>query len=442
MLRWPTPSLRNRFVLGLAAVLLPFILAVVVGQFYLLPRLVGSLEDIVYEIAEEMRPVATLEVALLNAHHASQNFLNRGDPAAREAFVRARRRVEEAFDAASLDRFGAEEERAILRAARAEWEQARRLAEALPRLPDPAANAAAAARDMERFTAHVEQAADLLRQMQEHFSREIGEERVKAQAAKRQAMLLTAAVFAAALAAALASGVLLGRHVLGSVDAMRRAARRMEEGDLAARVASEGNDELGELALAFNAMAQKLEKNEAALREFATRDGLTGLYNHRTFYEMLEDELARAQRFNRPVSLLLLDIDHFKRVNDTYGHLAGDAVLRGLSELLSRQARVIDRVCRYGGEEIAVMLPETDIATAAEIAERLRAAVEAQPFDVAAGAPLRITVSIGAASFPVHADNAQALVAAVDAALYAAKEGGRNRSIRHETATGSPPARR
>ncbi len=173
-----------------------------------------------------------------------------------------------------------------------------------------------------------------------------------------------------------------------------------------------------------------------SLNELATHDGLTGLYNHRAFYAQLEDELARARRFERPVPLLMLDIDHFKTVNDTYGHLAGDAVLKGLGELLTRQARAIDRVCRYGGEEITVILPETDLDTAANAAERLRVAVEAQPFNIDAGSPLRITVSIGVASWPAHADSAQALVAAADAALYAAKEGGRNRVIRYEPAPG------
>jgi diguanylate cyclase (GGDEF)-like protein/PAS domain S-box-containing protein len=163
------------------------------------------------------------------------------------------------------------------------------------------------------------------------------------------------------------------------------------------------------------------------LNELAAHDGLTGLCNHRKFYELLADELARAQRFNRPVSLLMLDIDHFKAVNDVRGHQAGDAVLKGLSELLGRQARAIDHVCRYGGEEITVILPEIECDTAAEVAERLRAAVEAQDFGVNADAPLHITVSIGVASFPADADTVSALVAAADTALYAAKEGGRNR---------------
>jgi len=187
----------------------------------------------------------------------------------------------------------------------------------------------------------------------------------------------------------------------------------------------------------LNASLAEKEMLVQSLNELATRDGLTGLYNHRAFYKLLEDELGRAQRFNRPVSLLLLDIDHFKRVNDTYGHLAGDAVIKGLGELLIREARAIDRVCRYGGEEITVILPETDLDAAANFAERLRAAVEAQLFDVN-GVPLRITVSIGVASWLAHVDSAETLVAAADTALYAAKRSGRNLAICYEPALGQP----
>ena len=186
----------------------------------------------------------------------------------------------------------------------------------------------------------------------------------------------------------------------------------------------------------INASLAEKEVLVQELNELATHDGLTGLCNHREFYALLTNELARAQRFNRPVSLLMLDNDHFKRVNDTYGHQAGDAVLKGLSELLGRQARAIDRVCRYGGEEITVILPEIDLETAAKVAERLRTAVEAHLFDVNADAPLRITVSIGVASFPAHADSAQTLVAAADAAMYVAKQNGRNRISCFEPAPG------
>jgi diguanylate cyclase (GGDEF)-like protein len=196
------------------------------------------------------------------------------------------------------------------------------------------------------------------------------------------------------------------------------------------------------LATFASLVAQAIENARlyAQMQEQARTDALTGLNNRRTFDALLADELARAQRFNRPVSLLMLDIDHFKRVNDTYGHQAGDVVLKVLGELLGRQARAIDRVCRYGGEEITVILPETGFEIAAKVAERLRAAVEAHPFDINGGAPLRITVSIGVASFPAHADSVQTLMVAADAAMYAAKAGGRNRVVRYEPAPGQAAA--
>lgn len=136
----------------------------------------------------------------------------------------------------------------------------------------------------------------------------------------------------------------------------------------------------------LNASLTEKEVLVQSLKELSTHDGLTGLYNHREFYVLLADERARAQPFKRPVSLLMLDIDHFKRVNDTYGHQTGNIVLKGLSELLGHEARTIDRVCRYGGEEITFILPEIDLEAAANIADRLRVAIEAQQFDVNAGA--------------------------------------------------------
>ncbi len=181
-------------------------------------------------------------------------------------------------------------------------------------------------------------------------------------------------------------------------------------------------------------VGRRIEHDERKLEELATHDGLTGLYNHRTFHALLADEMVRTDRFGRQLSLLMLDIDHFKRVNDTHGHQAGDAILRGLSALLERQARAIDHVCRYGGEEITVILPETDTAAAMNIAERLRAAIERQPFDIGGGKTVGITVSIGVATYPQQVDALEKLVKAADTAMYAAKQGGRNRAARYEPA--------
>ena len=430
-------SLRTRFALGLVTVLLPFLVAAAVGQFYLLPRLIGPLDEIVHEFTEKLEPVTRLQTGLLMAASPLKHYMIHGNSAEAKRFAQLRQRVERAFHGVSPERFTREENRALIRAARAEWEQALRLGERLLRLSDPVGNAAAA-HDMERFDAHIERAVSALDEAHDHFHQTIERNRAHIRAARTRALWVTFAAFALAAAVSLFAGVALARSVTDPVDTLRQGAARLAEGKLSHRVAIHRHDELGELAAAFNAMAGRLEADQAALEELATRDGLTGLYNHRTFYVLLGDELARAQRFDRPLSLLLLDIDHFKRVNDTHGHLAGDAVLRGLGELLGREARAVDRVCRYGGEEIIIILPETDLETAANIAERLRAAVEAQPFDANATA-IRITVSIGVASWPAVGD-AQALIAAADTAMYAAKQDGRNRVVRYAPALAQPAA--
>jgi diguanylate cyclase (GGDEF)-like protein len=174
-------------------------------------------------------------------------------------------------------------------------------------------------------------------------------------------------------------------------------------------------------------IGRRIERNEKELHELATHDGLTGLYNHRVFYSMMEEELARSGRYKHSFSLLMVDIDHFKQVNDTYGHRAGDTILHDLSKRLLGRMRSIDRICRYGGEEISVMLLETDNPTAKTIAEELRVLVEQEPFKIDTGQRISIKVSIGLATFPDHAEDVSLLVANADTALYEAKESGRNR---------------
>jgi len=176
--------------------------------------------------------------------------------------------------------------------------------------------------------------------------------------------------------------------------------------------------------------AQALQRAQlfAAVERLATTDGLTGLHNHRHFQNLLEQNTSLALRYQKPLSLLMCDIDHFKTVNDTYGHPAGDLVLKGVAEILERQARQTDAVARYGGEEFALILPETDSEAARAIAERIRVAVEQATFMTELG-PLKITLSLGVATLPDVARLKQELIDQADQALYAAKRGGRNRWV-------------
>ncbi|MDH4232753.1 MAG: sensor domain-containing diguanylate cyclase, partial [Nitrospirota bacterium] len=169
-------------------------------------------------------------------------------------------------------------------------------------------------------------------------------------------------------------------------------------------------------------------KLHAEIEKLATTDGLTGLFNHRRFQEKLSDEFKRLNRYASPVSLILTDIDYFKKVNDTYGHPAGDLVLKGVSKIIREQIRDMDVPARYGGEEFAVILPGTEAEGAKNIAERLRTAVMDTTFS-ADGKSLKVTISIGIATAPVDAKNKEELIERTDKALYHAKHNGRNQSV-------------
>ena len=164
------------------------------------------------------------------------------------------------------------------------------------------------------------------------------------------------------------------------------------------------------------------------VEEQATTDGLTGLVNHRTFQERFTAMLGRADRRTFAVSLLLTDIDHFKKVNDTYGHPTGDEVLRRVAVILKASARKIDIVARYGGEEFTIVLEGTDRAGAFQLAERIRQEVAQQSFASPQGA-FQVTLSIGVACYPDDARDKAEIIARADQSLYAAKHGGRNRTV-------------
>ena len=171
---------------------------------------------------------------------------------------------------------------------------------------------------------------------------------------------------------------------------------------------------------------QEIDQLQEQLREQANRDPLTGLYNRRYLDSTLERELARCRREAHALSVILIDIDHFKRVNDTYGHQAGDAILIRLAGLLTSTARAGDVACRYGGEEFLLLVPTMPLAAARERAEALRTAFGGMevPFGECS---LRATLSIGIAAYPGHGISAEALIRHADTVLYEAKRRGRNR---------------
>ncbi|MBI5606096.1 MAG: diguanylate cyclase [Deltaproteobacteria bacterium] len=210
---------------------------------------------------------------------------------------------------------------------------------------------------------------------------------------------------------------------LGAVDYVTKP---FDAGELIARVNTH---------LRMKELYEALQEKNRQLQEMANRDGLTDLYNHRFFHEHLTREMDRVRRYGGIISCVIVDIDFFKKVNDTYGHQAGDLILKDVADILQKGIRESDLAARYGGEEFALILLQTDAQTAILISERIRSQIAARPF-LAVEPALHITASFGVASFPSPGMNAERdLVEAADQALYQAKKGGRNRVVLSNTGT-------
>lgn len=165
---------------------------------------------------------------------------------------------------------------------------------------------------------------------------------------------------------------------------------------------------------------------EAELVRLSNHDALTGLYNRRVLDERLAKDIQRANRYKHSLSLFMIDIDHFKSVNDSYGHATGDLIIKGVSRIIEGSIREIDYSSRYGGEEFVVVLPETSLTDAEELAERLCSTVEEKSFEIKDGSNLSVTISIGVSGFIEESKSSEHLINQADSALYEAKDFGRN----------------
>ncbi len=215
---------------------------------------------------------------------------------------------------------------------------------------------------------------------------------------------------------------------------LRDAADRVAHGDLDCRVQIDSHDELGALAASFNQMVadmkhstEQLHEANRKLLESSVTDRLTGLSNYAHFMDELTREESRARRKKSNFGVVLFDLDHFKKVNDTYGHEKGNLLLKAVSDILKASARRMDTVARYGGEEFALLMPDSNGAER-EVAERIRKKIESTEFTDIADTAVRITISGGVCTYPRDAQNVNELLDKADKGLYRAKNGGRNRT--------------
>jgi len=228
-------------------------------------------------------------------------------------------------------------------------------------------------------------------------------------------------------------GLWRGRRIVRALQLLANASDRLARGHVVEPLAVRGSTEVSRLTQTFNRMVVAM----AERAHDANTDGLSGLYNHRYFQERLTQEVARASRYDHRITLLMIDIDHFKHFNDHYGHPAGDDVLQQVAATIRQAVRDIDVAARYGGEEFVVIMPEVDSFTGVHEAELLRLAIKRHHFEVTTdesvnhrGSPVEepeVAVSIGVAEYPANASDPESLVKAADLALLRAKQMGRDR---------------
>ena len=233
-------------------------------------------------------------------------------------------------------------------------------------------------------------------------------------------------LLATLLAAVGLAAYLLAAFIARPLERLSKAAARVASGDFSVELPVGGSGEVGYLTRAFSHVVGRLREREGQgeLERLSVTDALTGLYNRRHLVGTLANEVQRSRRLRRTFAVLMADVDHFKQYNDTHGHLAGDAALVKIAEILRKTTRGVDCVARYGGEEFLVMLLETTVTVAATVGRRIRDRVAAETFEGG-----KITVSIGVAEYPSHGDTPEELIASADAAMYQAKTGGRDRVV-------------
>ena len=388
------------------------------GAFVLLEQAIQFLDEIEEEASDELLPAARLRQLLSRSYKPVKDYIIHGGQEEREEFLRLAEQVDQAFDevlSASLD---VPEEADLLLDAQELWAKETEVSKEILMLADPADNEMAMQKMdimddyFDQVLTSVERANVLMLHEMESYSR-------SAREYFQRVYVLAIGAIAVGVIFSIVAVLLIAGSILRPLQRLQLGVRRFGSGSLSHRIGQLSTDEFGELAMAFDSMADKLE-------EMATRDSLTRLFNRREFLRYLTAELKRSERYHHSMALLMLDIDHFKSVNDQHGHQAGDEALKAMAARISRNVRSVDHVSRYGGEEIILILPETERQEALSMADQLRARIEKDTFQLPSGLEITLTASIGVAVFPTDARTESQLVAAADAAVYEAKNEGRN----------------
>ena len=398
------------------------------ASYFLFQRIMNTFDRVVEEALNEMVPVHELRYLLIQSAMPPNDYLIHGNKSERDEYERLSKQVDVELEKLRRTSSLMDEQRKIIKQLQVKWEENKQHARAILVTANPVGNLVLAQR-METYDEEVTALSTLLHQIDAIVHQELDE--YQSQAAYEHKTLLFSHVLLLGLGILIVilASAFLAKNILVPLKILQQGTRSLGSGDLRSRIVLEADDELGSLATTFNSMADELEK-------LATRDELTGLLNKREFERLLDEELNRSLRYGQPMSMLMIDLDHFKSVNDQYGHPVGDKVLQIFAAFVIKQLRPSDHGVRFGGEELAIILPQTDQNNAELVAERIRTAIERNPVHIDNQTQIKLTVSIGVATCPLDSNRADLLISASDQALYAAKHAGRNRVVLFSSAVG------
>ena len=415
-------GVKTRLFISMVAMIVPQSM-LAVGSLLYLDSTFTSFNRLIEDPLQEMNLVGRIQVNLLGVSNElkgvplSENTLDK--------IKRVATQTDHLYQNAINIEFLQPSQRKAINDSRVEWFSA--LGVMRETLDDETKGRAWKESDIVRFSIHTANAILLLDRAYQSAGGEVRDLLASAQRARRDFVVVVVLLIFVSLTIAVIGGVMLARWILNPLKTLEEGASRLGGGDLGHRIATEGADEFTRLSEAFNAMASGIQGAHQRLADLATRDSLTGLRNNGEFHRMLTAEIARSLRYQHSFTVLMLDIDHFKRINDNFGHLSGDAALRHLAAVLTSCLRPVDCVARYGGEEFAMILPETALPGAIQVAERLCRTIFESPIQVGTQKTINMSVSIGLTVFPQHATSGHELIALADRALYEAKRAGRNR---------------
>jgi len=412
------------------------LLAVIAVSFVAFNDLLSALEDLGEEAVEEVAPIAGLEDLVEQAERLLHDGIWHPEKFDPRAFQELVPDIDQAYAATDTLPLTQTEERDGIRRSRELWSQVLNRWQKLNTSGLTEAERQRVGRDL---AARLREAVISLERTRSISLAEVEGGRNQEKHWRNIMNLFLPLVLITGVGIAIFMASTLFKAIVRPVRALERGAQRLADGELSFRVGELSRDELGDLARTFNLMADRLQKSHQTLEGLSNLDFLTGLANVREFYRLFHDEIRRADRYQHPLSLIILDVDIFKEVNDTFGHQAGDLVLQEVGRKLRELVRKIDHVARIGGDEFAILFPETESYQALELAERIRRYFDHHQIEAfhPSNQPLRVTISIGLGTYPADADQANELFALTDQALYRAKNTGRNRLCLVEKRAGS-----